>query len=134
MKRDPKEQLARAQASLEKQRQHMKRVATPEERINMTMEERIVELIDWEKLRAAMVEIEPNQYVNACLRLLEFTVGKKQSVSSEGGPEVKDAAELMVDQMMEQQLKRDRKQIAATEAWMAKLQRDIDAKKQAGGQ
>lgn len=63
-------------------------------------EEAIVNMIDWEQFAEDMKVVKPEKRVDAYLKLLEFAVGKKQSVSSESVDRVRDSAEEFVDQMI----------------------------------
>jgi len=73
---------------------------TDAEKVGQTLEGRVVELINWRQFAEDIETIKPEQRVNAYLRLLEFAVGKKQSVSNESGTAVKDTAELIVEKML----------------------------------
>jgi hypothetical protein len=63
-------------------------------------EEAIVNMIDWQQFAEDMKVVKPEKRVDAYLKLLEFAVGKKQSVSSESVDRVRDSAEEFVDQMI----------------------------------
>ena len=63
-------------------------------------EEAIVNMIDWQQFADDMKVVKPEKRVDAYLKLLEFAVGKKQSVSSESVDRVRDSAEEFVDQMI----------------------------------
>lgn len=63
-------------------------------------EEAIVNMIDWKQFAEDMKVVKPEKRVDAYLKLLEFAVGKKQSVSSESVDRVRDSAEEFVDQMI----------------------------------
>lgn len=63
-------------------------------------EEAIVNMIDWQQFADDLKAVKPEKRVDAYLRLLEFAVGKKQSVSSESVDRVRDSAEEFVDQMI----------------------------------